>query len=197
MDTKIQEITDKIYREGVEKGSAEAEKITGEALARAEEALATARREAEEIVSSARKEADTIKQHTEAELKLYATRAVETLKSEITNLVAGRVAESNVAAATADPAFMQNVILEISRRWADNGTTTIQTEDAAQLTNYFAANAKELLNKSVNIEHVNGKHCTFTVVPAEGEYKIVFGNEEFSEFFRDFLRPQLSELLFK
>ena len=36
MDTKIQELTDKIYKEGVEKGNEEAERIISEAKAQRE-----------------------------------------------------------------------------------------------------------------------------------------------------------------
>ena len=39
MDTKIQELTDKIYREGVEKGNTEAERIISEANERKENIL--------------------------------------------------------------------------------------------------------------------------------------------------------------
>jgi len=73
---------------------------------------------------------------------------------------------------------------------------TIQSADAEKLTQYFEANAKELLNKGVRIEKVNGKDTSFTIVPADGSYKVSFGDEEFMEFFKEFLRPQLVEMLF-
>ena len=47
MENKIQELTDKIYREGVEKGNTEAQKL-----------IANAQDEAKKIVEDARKEAD-------------------------------------------------------------------------------------------------------------------------------------------
>ena len=49
MENKIQELTDKIYREGVEKGNEEAQKL-----------IVKAQEEAQKIVENAQKEADSI-----------------------------------------------------------------------------------------------------------------------------------------
>ena len=103
MDTKIQELTDKIYREGVEKGNTEAERIISEANERKENILKEAESEAKGIVAAAEKEAAELKKNTEAELKLFATQAVEALKSEVSDLITGEVVASNIKAAVVDP----------------------------------------------------------------------------------------------
>jgi V/A-type H+-transporting ATPase subunit E len=48
----------------------------------------------------------------------------------------------------------------------------------------------------VKIEQVNGKKALFTIQPADGSYKVNFGEEEFVNYFKEFLRPQLIEMLF-
>lgn len=196
MDTKIQELTDKIYREGVEKGNEEAARIIAEANQQKQTILDEAEKEAARIVAAAEKQAAELKKNTEAELKLFATQSVEALKSEVTNLVTGRIASANVKAAATDPAFMQKVILELVSAWPKNEFLTIQAADAEALRKYFAANAKALLEKGVKIEKVNGKDTAFTVVPADGSFKVTFGEDEFIAFFKEFLRPGLVEMLF-
>lgn len=196
MDTKIQELTDKIYREGVEKGNEEASRIISEANARKDTILQEAEKEAKSIVATAEKKAAEWKKNTEAELKLFASQSVEALKSEIANLITGEITSSNVKAVTADKAYMQKVILEMAKEWAKNEGITIGTSQAEELTKYFASNARELLDKGVKIEKVNGKDTSFTIVPADGSYKVTFGEEEFISFFKDFLRPQLVDMLF-
>ncbi|MCC8171392.1 MAG: hypothetical protein LIP00_06320 [Parabacteroides sp.] len=196
MDTKIQELTDKIYKEGVERGNTEAERIISEAKAQQESIIGKARKEAEQIVAGARKNAAELKKNTEAELKLFASQMVEALKSEIVNLITGQITSSNVKAAVADPAFMQKVILTLVKEWGEKESLTVQTADAAALTAYFEANAKNLLNKGVKIQKVNGKDASFSILPADGSYKITFGEDEFVAFFKEFLRPQLVEMLF-
>lgn len=196
MDTKIQELTDKIYKEGVEKGNEEAGRIIADANARKETILSAAEAEAKRIVETAKKEADELKKNTEAELKLFAAQAVEALKSEVTNLITGEITSSNVKAVVSDADFMQKVVLEMAKEWAAKECLTIRTARADELTKYFVANAKALLDGGVKIEKVGGKNAGFTIVPADGSYKVSFGEEEFTSFFKEFLRPALVEMLF-
>ncbi|MDR0430853.1 MAG: hypothetical protein LBH58_10305 [Tannerellaceae bacterium] len=196
MDTKIQELTDKIYREGVEKGNEEANRIISEANTRKKTIIDDAEAEAKRIIAAAEKQASELKKNTEAELKLFATQSVEALKSEVTNLITGEITSSNVKTVAADKAFMQKVILEMAKEWCKNEGLTIRSSDAEELVKYFESNAKDLLNKGVKIEKVNGKDAAFTIVPADGSYKVTFGEEEFVSFFKEFLRPQLVEMLF-
>ena len=196
MDAKIQELTDKIYREGVEKGNEEAGRIIAQAKAEEQNILQSAREEAEEIVAQARKEAAEWKKNTVSELKMFASQAVEALKSEVTNLITGKVASEKVKAASTDADFMKKMMLEIAREWAKNGAISIQTSDAKALTSYFQANAVDLLNQGVTIEEVNGRKTSFSIAPADGSYKISFGEEEFITYFKEFLRPQLIDILF-
>jgi len=196
MDSKIQEITEKIYREGVEKGESEANRIISEANAQKQTIINEAEAQAKRIVDEAEKKASELKKNTESELKLFASQAVEALKSEVAHLITGEITSSNVKAAIADKTFMQKIILEMVKEWAKNEELTIQTADADALVKYFEANAKDLLNKGIKINKVNGKDTSFTIVPSDGSYKITFGEEEFISFFKEFLRPQLIEMLF-
>lgn len=196
MDTKIQELTDKIYREGVEKGNEEAGRIIADANTQKQTILSEAEAEAQRIVAAAEKQAAELKKNTEAELKLFASQSVEALKSEIANLITGEIASSNVKAALTDSAFMQKVILELVVNWPANEFLTIQTSDSEGLNAYFTANAKNLMNKGFKIEKVNGKKASFSVIPADGSFKVTFGEDELIAFFKEFLRPQLVEMLF-
>ena len=60
MENKIQELTDKIYREGVEKGNEEAQRLIEEARKEADKLLADARSKAETIVAEAHKQSDEL-----------------------------------------------------------------------------------------------------------------------------------------
>jgi len=197
MDVKIQELTDKIYREGVEKGNEEAGRIVAEANEQKRSILQEAEVEAGKIVANAEKQAADLKKSAESELKWFAAQFLEDLKSEITNLITGRIVASNVQPLTQDNAYMQQVILEIAKSWAGVEGLTIQSAAADELGKYFEANAKDMLSKgSVKLEKINGKPASFTIMPADGTYKVTFGQDEFSAFFKEFLRPQLIELLF-
>lgn len=196
MENKIQELTDKIYREGVEKGNTEAQKLIANAQDEAKKIVEDAREEAEAIVAASRKSADELAENTKSELKLFAGQAVNALKSEIATLVTDKIVNADVKAFAADKDYLNAFIVALASKWSVNEPIVISTADADGLKKYFASQAKALLDKGVKIEQVNGNKTLFTVSPADGSYKVNFGEEEFMNYFKEFLRPQLVEMLF-
>mgnify|MGYP000935733788 CR=1 FL=1 len=196
MNTRRQELTDKIYLEGVEKGNAEAKAIVEKAENEAAAIVAKAENEAAQILAQAQAKADELSKNTKAELKLFAQQSVNALKTEITNLINGTIVTDSVKAATSDKAFMQKTIGSLVQEWAKNQNVVVEAKDAKALTDYFAANAKDLLDKSVKITQANNIKADFSIVPQKDGYKVTFGDEEFIAFFKEFLRPKLVEMLF-
>ena len=196
MENKIQELTDKIYREGVEKGNEEAQRLISAAQQEAQKLIEDAKKEAEAILSSARKSADELQENTKSELKLFAGQALNALKTEVTNLLTNQTVSEAVKGFTSDKDFFNKFIVNLASKWSVNEPIVISVSDADSLKKYFAANAKGLLDKNVQIEKVNGSKVLFSVSPADGSYKVNFGEEEFENYFKEFLRPQLVEMLF-
>ena len=196
MENKIQELTDKIYREGVEKGNEEAQRLVSNAREEAAKLLEEARKEAEAIVATARKSTAEIAENTQSELKLFAGQAVNALKTEVASLLTNQVVSDAVKNFVADKDYLNKFIVSLATQWVANESIVISTADAEGLKKYFATNAKALLDKGVKIEQVNGNKTLFSISPADGSYKVNFGEEEFENYFKDFLRPQLVEMLF-
>lgn len=195
MENKIQELTEKIYAEGVEKGNVEAARIVDEAKAQASEIVKKAQAEAEAIVAAAEKKATELDVNSRAEIKLYGAQAVGALKSEAANIITDSIVKAAVKEALAGDTI-KALLVKIAERWSANEQLVISTSEAEQLKAYFAKNAKALLDKGVIIEQVNGKKAQFSIAPADGSYKVNFGEGEFEAFFKAFLRPQMVELLF-
>ena len=195
MENKIQELTEKIYAEGVEKGKAEADRLVCEAKESAAEIVRKAQAEAEAIVAAAEKKAAELDENSRAEIRLYGAQAVAALKSEAANIITDTVVKAAVKEALAGDT-VKALLVKIAERWSANEQLVISTSEAEQLKAYFAKNAKALLDKGVTIEQVNGKKAQFSIAPADGSYKVNFGEGEFEAFFKAFLRPQMVELLF-
>lgn len=193
---KIQELTEKIYREGVEKGQAEAASIIEQAKAEAEKIINAAREQAAAIEAGAKKQADELDQNTKSELKLYTGQALNALKSEVANIMSNKLVGQAVEGLTSDKDFLNKFTVALASQWAANENIVISTADADNLKNYFLQEAKALLDKGVTIEKVNNSSCLFTIQPADGSYKVNFGQEEFENYFKAFLRPQLIDMLF-
>ena len=196
MENKIQALADKIYRDGVEKGNEEAQRIVSEAQEKAKQLVAQAQEEAQAILASAKKQAGELEDNTKSELKLFAGQALNALKTEVTNLLTNQTIGKAVEGFTADKDALNKFIVALAGKWVESEPIVVSAPEADKLKKYFAANAKALLDKGVTIKQVNGKSALFSISPADGSYKVDFGKEEFENYFKDFLRPQLIEMLF-
>lgn len=192
----LQELTEKIYAEGVEKGKNEAAEIVAKAEAKAAEILAAAEKEAQAKLAAVAAKAQELDKNTKAELKLYADQSISAIKTEVTNLLTNKLATDSVKAATADKAFMQKLIAELAQELAKGGDVVISAKNAEELKTYIAGNLKGLLEKGVKVEEVKGQKVDFAIAPANGGYKLTFGDAELIAYFKEFLRPQIVEMLF-
>lgn len=196
MENKIQELTNKLLSEGVEKGKLEADKIIASAKDESAAIIADAQKKADEIITAAKKESESLNENTKSELKMYSAQALSALKTEVANVLTDNAVNEVVKQSVADKDFMNKFLLKLAEKWGAQEDIVISTEDAEGLKAVFAKQAKALLDKSVKIEGVHGQKALFTIEPADGSYKVNFGEEEFEDYFKSFLRPQLVEMLF-
>jgi V/A-type H+-transporting ATPase subunit E len=118
MENKIQELTDKIYREGVEKGNEEAQRLIANAQEEAKKIIEDARKEAESIVNSSRKSADELAENTKSELKLFAGQAVNALKSEVATMVTDKLITASVKDFAQDKDYLNAFIVALASKWS-------------------------------------------------------------------------------
>ncbi|NMA72693.1 MAG: hypothetical protein GX963_00715 [Bacteroidales bacterium] len=196
MADKIQELTNKIYQEGVEKANVEAKKIVTEAQAEATKIISDAKKQAEELLSAAQRDSNELDKSTRAEIKMYANQSLNALKTEITNLITDKLVKIPVQNFVKDKDFFNKFMVELASKWSVDEPIVISTKEAESLKEYFAANAKELLDKGIKIEKVNNIDVLFSISPIDGSYKVNFGEDEFINYFKEFLRPQLIEMIF-
>jgi V/A-type H+-transporting ATPase subunit E len=198
MEHKIQEITEKLYHEGVERGNEEAIKIVEEAKHKASNIIEKAKKEAESIISEATVKAAEMNKNTRSELQMASNQLIASLEQEVASLVNGKIVEDAVNLAIDDKQFMQQLIVKAVERWASdqNLKVFVAPAEKSAVENFFSANAKALLDKGLVIETANNVKAGFQIGPADGSYKVSFTREDFIRFFKEFLRPKVVELLF-
>ena len=146
---------------------------------------------------NAQRQAADLTKNTQAELKLYAEQVVSSTQSTIADSLTDRIVRDNVKAMTTDADFMQKLMLAIVQQWTVGEPMVIETAHAEALEKYMLGNAKALLDSGqVTIRTGSAQGAGFSVAPADGSYKVNFGEEEFVNFFKSFLRPRLVEELF-
>ena len=158
--------------------------------------IEAAENKAQQIIEAAKKKSTEINSNAEAELKLFASQALEALKTEVTNIITDKLSTSNVKAAMEDKAFMQKLITNMMQNWSKDQSMVIGVEKKEELEEHIKTNAKSLLDNTLKVESVNGVKTGFIIAPEDGSYKVKFGEDEFIAYFKEFLRPQIQKLIF-
>ena len=86
-NNKLQELTQKLYNEGLEKGRSEAERILAEAKAEAAKIVAEAKAEADAIAKAAEAKAEDIAKNAMTEITLAGRQALSKIKSELAEAI--------------------------------------------------------------------------------------------------------------
>lgn len=199
MDNKLQELTEKLYNEGVAKGNQKAETILANAQAEASNLVKQAKQEAQAIVEAAQKSAEELTKNTRNELQMASKQAISALAQEVTSLINGSIVSASVKQATTDTSFMQNLIFTAVQNWATKQDllVVVPEKDKSAVIDYFTAQAKSVLDNGLTIESANNIKAGFQIGPKDGSYKVSFTEADFINFFKEFLRPKLVELLFE
>ena len=200
MQNKLQELTDKLYNEGLAKGKQEGEEILAKAKVQAEEIVAKAKAEAAAIIAAAIKEAEDLKTKVQGDLKMAASQSVAATKKDIETLVVTKMTAADVTAALTSAEFVKEVIMAVAKGF--------NTEEPVDLEVVLPEALKKDLEPFVTKEIANvlkgqveasfTKKITggFTIGPKDGGYFISFTEETFNALNSEYLRPATKKILF-
>lgn len=197
---KLQELTEKLYQEGLSKGKQEGEAVLAEARQQAAALVQAAREEAEAIRQQAGKEAEDYKTKVESDLRMAARQSVQATRQDIEKLVVTRIAEP-AGKALADEAFLKEIIKEVARNFS-----AAQTKDLslvlpeslrAGLEPFVKNELSNLLGKGVQAEFSKKVAGGFRIGPGDGSYFISMTDETFKALIAEYLRPTARKLLFE
>jgi V/A-type H+-transporting ATPase subunit E len=202
MNESIQQLTDKIYQEGIEKAQKQAKEIIDEATKKGLSVVNQAEAKAKQIIESAERRALELKIKTETEMRLSARNAMVKLKQQITDLVIYRLTHDPVLTATQDTAFMHTLIGKLMDYWlahlGQEGRLQILLPETEykQYRNYLEERVADLLKAGITVDFVGSIRCGFQVNAVDQGYKINFTDEDFEHYFSAFARPRIYKLLF-
>ncbi len=203
MENKLQELTRKLYDEGLEKGRTEADALVADAKARATKIVAEAQSQAAEILAQARSKAEDVEKNTLTEIALAGKQAVSKIKSEIASLIVAKATAQGVKEAVMDPAFIKEMLVSVARNW--NGAAAGKVElkallpeaARAELDAAMAKSAAELLAAGVEVGYSEQVKTGFRVGAKDGGYYISFSEADIEALMGEYLREKVSQLLFK
>ena len=203
MENKLQELTRKLYDEGLEKGRAEADRLVAEAKTRAAKIVADAQAQAENLLRQAQAKAEDTEKNTLTEIALAGKQAVARIKSEIASLIVAKAVDGGVKEAAVDPAFIKEMLLAVAKNWngADAGKVELKAllpeAERAKLDAAFEKAAAELLAAGIEVGYSADVRTGFKVGAKEGGYYLSFSDADMEALLSEYLREKVSRMLFK
>lgn len=203
MDNKLEQLTRKLYDEGLSKGRSEGERIVSEANAKARTIIAEAESRATAIERKAADAAEDLRKNTMTEIALAGRGAVARIKEEIASLITSRSIEGGVRQAGLDAAFIKEMLIAVAHNWqgASAGKVSLSAllpeARRAELDKAFAGSVAGLLAEGVEVGYSPEVRTGFRVGEKGGGYYIGFSDENFEALLSGYLREKVSELLFE
>jgi V/A-type H+-transporting ATPase subunit E len=176
---KLQELTDKLYNDGLAKGREEGERLLEEARKQAEDIVAQARKQADDIVAEARRQADDYSQKVTSDLKMAASQSLQATKKDIENLIIGSFAGE-----------------EVKKSLSSDLSLVLPASLQAELEPFVKGELAELLGKGVEATFSKKLSGGFNIGPKDGGYFISMTDDTFNELITEYLRPITKKFLF-
>ena len=202
MENKLQELTDKLYQEGLAKGKEEAAALLAKAREEADAIVKEAKKEATWMVEREEQEAAEHKEQVENKIKMASRHTLYSLKKNIENLVVFKAVEGPLKKAMEDDAFIREIIGTLMKAFdpQDAGTMDLKLvlPEARQksFTEFLKTRTTETFNKNLKVSFAPEMENGFIIGPADGGYQIRFSDKDFMALFNKYLSPGTQKLLY-
>ena len=202
MQDKLQELTDRLYNEGLSKGKQDGEALLQKAHAEADDIVAQARAEAERIIAQANKEAEELKTKVAADVKMAATQSIAVTKQEIEQMLVTRTAQQGVSQALSSADFAKELITNVVKAFNPQNASPVALDIIlpesmkAQLEPFITAEVAKTFNGEIRVDYSKKMNGGFKVSPRDGGYMLQFTDEEFTQLMANYLRPATKKILF-
>ena len=200
MQNKLQELTDKLYNEGLSKGKQEGEELLAKAKVQADDIITKAQAEAERILAAAQKQAEEIKTKTASDVKMAASQSIAATKKDIETLIVGKMTGETVKKALSSADFIKELIQAVAEKFTTEGPVDLNLVLPESLKNDLEPFATKELAKilGAGVEASFSKKVAggFQIGPKDGGYFVSFTEETFNQLISEYLRPATKKLLF-
>jgi len=202
MESKVQELADKLYQEGVQKGEKKAEEIAAAARAQADKQLAAARAQAERVLADARTQAEELKRNMEADIRLAGQQALSVVRQRVLDVVTAAATDAPVKAAFTSPATVAELVKLVVGKWdmtspeAPSLEVLLPESQRKELEKALAADIAGFLARGVKVAFSPSVKAGLQIGRAGGGFKVSLTDQDFTEFIREFLRPRTRAFLF-
>ena len=197
---KLQELTQKLYDEGLAKGKQEGEAVLQKAVEEAGSIVKKAQEEAEAILAKARKEADDFKVKVEGDVKMASMQALQATRADIENLVIAKAVDAPVAKALSSEEYIKGIITAVAQKFSAEEpadlSLVLPESLKAGLEPFVKNELGKLLGKGVEASFSKKLAGGFKIGPKDGGYFVSLTDDTFNDLIGAYLRPATKSLLF-
>lgn len=201
MQNKLQELTDKLYNEGLSKGKQEAEQMKANAKNEAAQIIAKAKEESEAIIKKAQDDAAELKAKTENDIKMASSQAFTAVKQQIESVIVSKSLKS-VKEAAQDTEFIKTILASIVSAFNPASSEPVALEvilpadKKAELEKFAEEKLAQACKAGIDIQFSRSVAGGFKIGPKGEGYMISFTDKDFENIISEYLRPKTRELLF-
>ncbi|MBO5471270.1 MAG: hypothetical protein J5976_02370 [Bacteroidales bacterium] len=200
MQNKLQELTDRLYNEGLSKGKQEGEELLAKAKVQADEMIAKAQAEAAQIIAAAQKQADEIRTKTASDIKMASSQSLAATKKDIETLVVGKMTDEAVKKALSSADFVKEIIKTVAEKFTTEGPVdlalVLPESLRKELEPFAAKELSKILSSGVEASFSKKVSGGFKIGPKDGGWFVSFTEETFNQLISEYLRPATKKLLF-
>jgi V/A-type H+/Na+-transporting ATPase subunit E len=200
MSNKLQELTDKLYNEGLSKGKEEGELLLAKAHKEADDIVAKAKADAEAIVAEAGRSAADLRAKAESDVKMASAQSLQATRKSIEDLLVGNLISDKVKEAAEDPEYLKKIISAVCGRFSTEQSCDLRLilPEALQqqLEPWVKSELRKALDKGVEAEFSKKVSGGFSIGPKDGSWYVSLSEETFRELIAEYIRPVTRKLLF-
>jgi V/A-type H+-transporting ATPase subunit E len=193
MTQDLQQLLEKIQRDGVDKAQCEADRLLKEARAQAQSLLQSARTEADNLAASARREAEAFERRAEESIRQSARDTLLNVEKSVTDLFS-KLLLSEVNAALNSTELAASLAAESVRAYL-GGTGPVEVSAAAKLADALRAKLAAEAVAGVSVVTDDATGAGFRIRLANGRIEHTFTGAAVADALAKQLRPRLAALM--
>ncbi|MDR2481019.1 MAG: V-type ATP synthase subunit E [Spirochaetaceae bacterium] len=196
MDIQLQELIEKIKKDGIESASEEAARIKSAAESDAKRIIDAANKEAADIVSKGKADAERTEKAGIAAVEQASRNLILAFKTEIEGLLSKIIARETSKAY--DGEVLKSVIPEVVRKWSQEkgGLNVILGESQLKTLEEWSKSALSTeISRGVELKAGKNLAGGFRIGEKDGSAYYDFSAESVAELLSGYVNPRLAETL--
>ena len=197
MDIQLNELIEKIKREGFESAQVGIDQLIAEADAEAKRIIKEANQEADAIITRGKEDALRSEKAGIAAIEQASRDLVLAFKGEIQALLDNLTAKTIAASFSTD--VIKGLLPDLMKNWteknADSLSVLLSEEDIQKIDDAFKAKLGSALKGGVDLKSVKKLNSGFQIVEKDGSAFYDFSAESVSDLLSAYLKPKLAEIL--